>query len=187
MCLCARAHVQLFANPWNAVHHAPLSIEFSRQEYWSGFPFPTPGDIPDPDIQPESTASPALVSRFFITDATWESHIYLKFHLNPISQAASSSRDYSWHQEKTFWLLARAFWGTTNYSWLNSFGCIWHKQYFIPHNQWKRSLIWDTMPDELKNKNVPGWEEPPDTGMQMPQNILCVTQLCSSSARFSSD
>ena len=94
VCLCARAYVQLLANPWNAVHQAPLSIELSRQEHWSGFPFPTPGDIPDPGIQPESMASPALVSRFFTNSATWESHIYLKFHLNPVSQAASSSRNY---------------------------------------------------------------------------------------------
>ena len=44
---------------------------FPRQEYWSGFPFPTPGNLPDPRIQLESLASPALAGRFFIT-ATWE-------------------------------------------------------------------------------------------------------------------
>ena len=43
--------------PWTVTHKAPLSMEFSRQEYWSGFPFPPPGDFPDPGIK---LASPAL-------------------------------------------------------------------------------------------------------------------------------
>ena len=46
--------------PWTAAHQAPLSMEFSRQEYWSGLPFPTPGTLPDPEIEPRSPASPAL-------------------------------------------------------------------------------------------------------------------------------
>ena len=44
---------------------APLSMEFSRQKYWSGFPFPSPGDIPHPGVEPMPVASPALVERFF--------------------------------------------------------------------------------------------------------------------------
>ena len=51
---------------------APLSMEFSRQEYWSGLPFPSPGDLPDPEIKPMSPASPALAGGFFTTSATWE-------------------------------------------------------------------------------------------------------------------
>ena len=51
---------------------APLSMEFFRQEYWSGVPFPTPGDFPDLGIEPESFPSPALTGRFFTTSATWE-------------------------------------------------------------------------------------------------------------------
>ena len=46
---------------------APLSIEFFRQEHWSRFPFPTPWDLPNPGIEPESLAPPALAGRFFIT------------------------------------------------------------------------------------------------------------------------
>ena len=63
MCLCAQllSHVQLFATPWTIAHQAPLSTEFSRQEYWSGLPFPTPGDLPNLGIKPTSPASPALV------------------------------------------------------------------------------------------------------------------------------
>ena len=52
-------------NPWTVTHQAPLSMGFPRQEYWSGFPFPPPGDLPDPGIEPESSASPALAGVFF--------------------------------------------------------------------------------------------------------------------------
>ena len=48
--------VQLFATPWTVAHQAPLSMEFSRQEYWSGLPFPSPGDLPNPGIEPSSPA-----------------------------------------------------------------------------------------------------------------------------------
>ena len=46
--------VRLFATPWAVAHQAPLSMGFSRQEYWSGLPFPSPGDLPDPGIEPRS-------------------------------------------------------------------------------------------------------------------------------------
>ena len=48
--------VQLFAIPWTVAHQAPLSIGFSRQEYWSGLPFPSPGDLPNPGIKPRAPA-----------------------------------------------------------------------------------------------------------------------------------
>ena len=50
------SRVQLFPTPWTVAHQAPLSIEFSRQEYWSGLPFPLPGDLPNPGIEPGSPA-----------------------------------------------------------------------------------------------------------------------------------
>ena len=56
---------QLFATLWTVDCQAPLSIEFSRQEYWSGLPFPTPGDLPNPGIESTSLMSPALACRFF--------------------------------------------------------------------------------------------------------------------------
>ena len=64
--------VQLFATPWTAASQAPLSVGFSRQEYWSGLPCPPPGDLPDPGIKPESLMFPALAGTFFTTRATWE-------------------------------------------------------------------------------------------------------------------
>ena len=62
-------HVWLFVTSWTVAHQAPLSMEFSRQEYWSGLPFLSPGDLPSPGIEPPSLASPALASRFFTTSA----------------------------------------------------------------------------------------------------------------------
>ena len=48
------SHVRLFATPWTVTYQASPSIGFSRQEYWSGLPFPSPGDLPDPGIKPRS-------------------------------------------------------------------------------------------------------------------------------------
>ena len=54
------SRVRLFAALWAVAHQTPLSKGFSRQEYWSGLPFPSPGDLPDPGIKPVSPVSPAL-------------------------------------------------------------------------------------------------------------------------------
>ena len=57
--------IQLLVIPWIAACQTPLSMGFFRQEYWSGLPFPPPGDLLDPGIEPESLASPALAGEFF--------------------------------------------------------------------------------------------------------------------------
>ena len=68
VCVCMCSFVSdSFATPWTVTHHAPLSMEFSRQQYWSGLTFPTPGDLPDLRIKLESLASPAWEGGFFIT------------------------------------------------------------------------------------------------------------------------
>ena len=66
------SHVQLFATLWTVTHQAPLSMGFSRQEYWSGLPCPLPRDPPNPGIEPASLMSPALAGGFLNTSATWE-------------------------------------------------------------------------------------------------------------------
>ena len=63
------SRVRLFVTPWTVTRQAPLSMEFSRQEYWSRWPFPTPGDLPSPGIEPTSPMSPALADGFFTTSA----------------------------------------------------------------------------------------------------------------------
>ena len=68
------SHVQLFATLWTIACQAPLSMGFFRQEYWSGLPCPSPGDLPTPGMEPTSLSlmSPALAGGFFTTSATWE-------------------------------------------------------------------------------------------------------------------
>ena len=65
--VCVLSCVQLFATPWTAAHQATLSMEFSRQEHWSGLPLPTSRDFPDPEIEPMSPVSPALAGGFLST------------------------------------------------------------------------------------------------------------------------
>ena len=64
---------------------ALLSMEFSRQEYWSGLPCLPPGDLSDPGIKPASLRSPALAGGFFTTSATWEAVMVNSFHLIQLS------------------------------------------------------------------------------------------------------
>ena len=69
--------VRIFATLWTVAHQAPLSMGFSRQEYWRGLPCPPPGDLPNPGIEPKS---PALVGGFYITSTTWEAPICVQIH-----------------------------------------------------------------------------------------------------------
>ena len=75
ICVCVLScfsHIRLFATLRTGACQAPLSMGFSRQEYWIGLSCPTPGDLPDPGIEPMSLTSPTLVGRFFTTSAAWE-------------------------------------------------------------------------------------------------------------------
>ena len=65
--VCVLSHVWLFVTPWTVAHQAPLLQGFPNQDYWSGLPFPPPGDLPDPGLEPVSPVSPALADRFFTT------------------------------------------------------------------------------------------------------------------------
>ena len=67
MCAQSLSHIQLFVTPWTVARQAPLSMGFSRQEYWSGLPLPPPGDLPDAGIEPKSPAAPAMAGTFFTT------------------------------------------------------------------------------------------------------------------------
>ena len=62
----------MLATPWTLAHQAPLAMEFSRQEHWSGLPVPTPVDLLDLGIEPASLSSPALGGGFFTTRAIWK-------------------------------------------------------------------------------------------------------------------
>ena len=58
--------------PWSAAHQAPLSMRFSRQGYWSGLPFPSPGDLPNPRIEPGSPVSPDLQADSLVAEPSGE-------------------------------------------------------------------------------------------------------------------
>ena len=88
------SHVQLCATPWTVARQAPLSMGFSRREYWSGLPFPPPGDLPDPGIKPRSLTSPALAGVSSTTSAPWEAlkmspFLFLRRSPALLSQAGS--------------------------------------------------------------------------------------------------
>ena len=83
--------VQLLATPWTAAHQAPRSMGFSRQEYWSGLLFPSPGYLPDPGIRSESLVSPALAGGFFTTSATREAPWWLHVIANGFFRAKVKS------------------------------------------------------------------------------------------------
>ena len=72
VCVSVCSVMSDFAITWTEAHQARLSMELSRQEYWNGLPFPTPGDLPDPEVELVSLSSPALAGRFFATRTTWD-------------------------------------------------------------------------------------------------------------------
>ena len=65
VCVCVFSHVRFFMMPWTIACQVPLFMEFCKQEYWSEWPFPFPGDLSDPGIEPVSLASPVLTDGFF--------------------------------------------------------------------------------------------------------------------------
>ena len=69
------SRVKLLMTLWIVAHQAPLFMGFSRQEYWSGLPCPSPGSLPDPGIEPANLASPALAGGLFTVSATWEADV----------------------------------------------------------------------------------------------------------------
>ena len=69
------------ATPWTAAQQAPLSMGFSRQEYWTGLPFPSPRDLPDPGIEFRSPVSPALAGGFFTTEPLTNWSLPTKFKM----------------------------------------------------------------------------------------------------------
>ena len=88
---CMLSHfscVQLCATLLTVAQQAPLSIGFSRQEYWSGLPCPPPGDLPDPGIKPASPMSPALAGRFFTSSTIWEAPFW--FYKCPLNLSSWS-------------------------------------------------------------------------------------------------
>ena len=83
--------VRLFATPWTVAHKAPPSMGFSRQEYWSGLPFPFPGDLPNPGIEPRSSSlqADALTSEPPGRPTPWEALLVVKYLKYPHPEGVS--------------------------------------------------------------------------------------------------
>ena len=84
VCVCVRVTVlsqfRLFVTPWTVDPQAPLSMDFSRPEYWSALSCPPPGYLPNLGTKRESLVSPELADRFFTNCATWEALSYMLFY-----------------------------------------------------------------------------------------------------------
>ena len=98
MCVWACSVLSHSATPHTVAHQAPLSMEFSRQEYWSGLPFPAPGHFPNLEMEPASLVSPALAGGFFTTalpekqDIAWTVSVAQK--LNSYTLSASTQKSH---------------------------------------------------------------------------------------------
>ena len=93
--MCVLSCVRLFVNPWTVAHWAPPSMGFPKQEYLSGLPFPSPGDLPDPGTEPESLASPASAGGF-ITTAPPGKLCLLSSSLKTTAVMAKPTRTQAW-------------------------------------------------------------------------------------------
>ena len=116
------SHVRLFVIPWTVACQAPLSMRFSKQEYWSGLSCPSPGDLPNPGTEPVSLTSPALAGRFLTSvpprkssNADWrtlckildqDSSKLKKISKSTERQKQAQTREYKeTHQMDAVWLL----------------------------------------------------------------------------------
>ena len=81
--------------PWTGAHQVPLSVEFCKQEYWSGLPFPSPGDLPHPRIEPTSLVSPALQAGSQPAGSSWKPYgneLYVYIYSVPLDPPAPNLR-----------------------------------------------------------------------------------------------
>ena len=103
------SRVRLFATPWTVAHQAPLSMGFSRQEYWSGLPFPSPGYLPDPGIQPRSLA---LQADAFTSEPPGKPHDQPRQHIQKqrhyFANKGPSSRGYGFSSGCESWTIKKA-------------------------------------------------------------------------------
>ena len=117
---CRFSRVWLYVTPGTVAHQAPLSLRFSRQEYWNRLPCPPPGDLPNPGIKPTSLMSLALAGGFFTTSAAWEAP-------NPLlSLFILTLKLLLW---EPLWLFIHFFWCFSVILWAFIY-------FLVPHNIW---------------------------------------------------
>ena len=114
ICMPVCSVVSDSVTPWTAAHQAPLSMGLSRQDYWSGLTFPTPGDLSNPGIKPRSFASPALADGFF---TTWEAPMENDMAIPQIIQ----HRIIIWSNSSTLGIIAQRNESRDQNSYLNTY------------------------------------------------------------------
>ena len=88
---------------WVVAHQTPLSLGFPRQEYWSGLPFPPPGDLPNSGIKPESSVSPALAGSFFTTEPPGKPYLLGKMELIGFATGQARTEEVAQQPQLTAW------------------------------------------------------------------------------------
>ena len=88
-CAQSRSRVWLFAIPWTIARKTPLSMGFSKQDYWSGLPYPPPGDLLNPGMEPRSPGSSELAGRFLTPEPPGKPSGICKFHIKGLAQLPS--------------------------------------------------------------------------------------------------
>ena len=99
--------VWLFESPWTIARQAPLSMGF-RQEYWCGLSFPSPGDLPDPEIEPASLRSPALTGSFFTWEALYDDILFYNFFSQKVAHLSKEGLVID--SNRNFWLFLTEPW-----------------------------------------------------------------------------
>ena len=99
--------------PWTITRQAPLSMEFSRQKYWSGFPCPLPGAFPNLGIEPTSLMAPVLAGGFFTTSLSWDSWTAFSHSVMSNSATPGSSVHGKAELNHTLWGILNSFWQTS--------------------------------------------------------------------------
>ena len=160
MCPQTISHFWLFAVPLAVAHQIPLSMGFSRQEYWSGLPFHPPGNLPDPGIKPASLMSPALGGGFFTTSTTWEAQIITQIIQHNLFNPHSVTPAKSFLSQKVTLTSSGhqnmdTFWGGNHHSAYLSFYCTANGQWLTasynkPCSMWSETeglegsqLVWE--------------------------------------------
>ena len=161
------SHVQLFATPWTVAYQAPQSMEFSRQEYWSGLPLPSPGDLPDPGIVPgspelqadtlpsEPPGKPPKSKEEVKLDTSWRAALRLSpgVHVTMLQVSAHVSVKLSFLWENGSG--KSQFISNFTSTWIIGFLCIWF----------------------LDGNNVPLWENVGFPSGSMVNNLLAIQEM----------
>ena len=162
VCICS-AISNSFVTPWTVAFQAPLSMEFSRQENWSGLPFPTPEYFPDPGIEPVSLGSLALVGKFFTTSTTWKAQTIFT-----ISETLGCRGHYAllWEDVKRYFctfskicVLSFLCLSPVTASWVFCQSIFWCKKRILSKKLKQRGVVWPHVTDRLRG--VPGFRLDP--------------------------